>query len=139
MAEELEQAQLLDKINFTIHQQNQLSQEANESQKEIKDIISKNEVLKSEVNFLQETAKGVGDANLKLFNEVTLVEMSRFRESVAINREQAQKNQNLNKEMSDNIGTINGLESNLEQVEEQLQKINQQMDDTRMRKDELNS
>ena len=97
MAEELEQAQLLDKINFTIHQQNQLSQEANESQKEIKDIISKNEVLKSEVNFLQETAKGVGDANLKLFNEVTLVEMSRFRESVAINREQAQKNQNLNK------------------------------------------
>ena len=77
-------------------------------------------MLKSEVNFLQETAKGVGDANLKLFNEVTLVEMSRFRESVAINREQAQKNQNLNKEMSDNIGTINGLESNLEQVEEQL-------------------
>ena len=65
MAEELEQAQLLDKINFTIHQQNQLSQEANESQKEIKDIISKNEVLKSEVNLLQETAKGVGDANLK--------------------------------------------------------------------------
>lgn len=96
LAEELEQAQLLDKINFTIHQQNQLKQQEDEVRNEKKDLISKNEALQSEVEVLQETAKDVGTANVKLFNEVTLVEMARFRESVAVNREHAQKNQNLN-------------------------------------------
>ena len=65
---------------------------------------------------LKETTKGVSENNLKFFNEITLVEMAKFREKVAANQELSQKNEDFQRLSDENMAKIHILDVKSNQV-----------------------
>ena len=65
---------------------------------------------------LKETTKGVSENNLKFFNEITLVEMAKFRGKVAANQELSQKNEDFQRLSDENMAKIHILDVKSNQV-----------------------
>ena len=65
---------------------------------------------------LKETTKGVSENNLKFFNEITLVEMAKFRAKVAANQELSQKNEDFQRLSDENMAKIHILDVKSNQV-----------------------